>query len=153
MNDTGLLLGLLADQQRSKGVRLPFLGHDCSTSTAPAVFALRYNCPLHTAICYRTGLAKWRIEVGDEIPTRENGQPRPIADIMRDVNRAFESRRAPRSGQLVLGPPPLESREAEANAKWRWRIEDGKPRAIQPNLPASASAGFWFAERTGWATP
>jgi KDO2-lipid IV(A) lauroyltransferase len=89
MNDTGLLLGLLADQS-SKGVRVPFLGHDCDTSTAPAIFALRYNCPLHTAICYRIGLAKWRIEVGDEIPTRENGESRPITDIMRDVNRMFE---------------------------------------------------------------
>ena len=89
MNDTGLLLGLLADQS-SRGVRIPFLGHDCDTSTAPAVFALRYNCPLHTAICYRIGLAKWRVEVGDEIPTRENGRARPIADIMLDVNHAFE---------------------------------------------------------------
>ncbi len=89
MNDTGLLLGLLADQS-SKGVRIPFLGHDCDTSTAPAVFALRYNCPLHTAICYRIGLAKWRVEAGNEIPTRQNGQARPIADIMRDVNLAFE---------------------------------------------------------------
>ena len=90
MNDTGLLLGLLADQS-SKGVRVPFLGHDCYTSTAPAVFALRYKCPLHTAICYRIGLAKWRIEVGDEIPTRENGHARPIRDIMLDVNRTFEA--------------------------------------------------------------
>jgi lauroyl/myristoyl acyltransferase len=89
MNGTGLLLGLLADQS-SKGVRLPFLGHDCDTSTAPAVFALRYNCPLHTAICYRIGLANWRIEVGDEIPTRENGHTRSIVAIMGDVNRAFE---------------------------------------------------------------
>jgi len=89
MSDTGLLLGLLADQS-SKGVRIPFLGHDCDTSTATAVFALRYNCPLHTAICYRISLANWRIEVGDEIPTRENGTPRSTAAIMRDVNRAFE---------------------------------------------------------------
>lgn len=89
MNDTGLLLGLLADQS-SKGVRIPFLGHDCNTSTAPAVFALRYNCPLHTAVCYRTGLANWRIEVGDEIPTRENGRARSSEEIMRDVSRAFE---------------------------------------------------------------
>jgi KDO2-lipid IV(A) lauroyltransferase len=89
MNGTGLLLGLLADQS-SKGVRIPFLGHDCDTSTAPAVFALRYHCPLHTAICYRIGLARWRIEVGDEIPARDNGRARPVAEIMREVNRAFE---------------------------------------------------------------
>jgi KDO2-lipid IV(A) lauroyltransferase len=89
MSEAGLLLGLLADQS-SKGVRIPFLGHDCDTSTASAVFALRYHCPLHTAICYRIGLANWRIEVGAEIPTRENGVPRSTAAIMGDVNRAFE---------------------------------------------------------------
>jgi lauroyl/myristoyl acyltransferase len=91
MSDTGLLLGLLADHHAGRnGLRLPFLGHECSTSAAPAIFTLRYNCPLHTAICYRVGLAKWRIEGGDEIPTRENGHARSTAEIMRDVNHAFE---------------------------------------------------------------
>lgn len=91
MSDTGLLLGLLADQRAVRGgVLVPFLGHECLTSAAPAVLALRYRCPLHTAICYRVGLARWRIEVGDEIPTRVNGEPRPTAEIMREVNRAFE---------------------------------------------------------------
>jgi KDO2-lipid IV(A) lauroyltransferase len=91
MSDTGLLLGLLADQHAGRnGLRLPFLGHECSTSAATAIFALRYNCPLHTSICYRVGLAKWRIEVGDEIPTRKNGRARSTEEIMRDVNRAFE---------------------------------------------------------------
>jgi lauroyl/myristoyl acyltransferase len=91
MSDTGLLLGLLADQHAGRrGLRLPFLGHDCSTSAAPAVFALRYNCPLHTAICYRIGLANWRIDVGEEIPTRITGAARSTEDIMRDVNAAFE---------------------------------------------------------------
>ena len=91
MSDTGLLLGLLADQSEGRGgLRLPFLGHDCFTSPAPAILALRYNCPLHTAICYRTALAHWEIEVGDEIPTRENGHQRSKEAIMRDVNRAFE---------------------------------------------------------------
>ncbi len=92
MSDTGLLLGLLADQHAGRnGLRLPFLGHECSTSPAPAIFALRYNCPLHTAICYRTGLAKWLIEVGEEIPTRVNGVARSTADIMLDVNQVFEA--------------------------------------------------------------
>ena len=90
--ETGLLLGLLADQHEGRGgLRLPFLGHDCMTSAATAIFALRYHAPLHTAICYRTALAQWEIEVGDEIPTRENGAPRSTAAIMLDVNRAFEA--------------------------------------------------------------
>lgn len=87
-----ILLGFLADQHAGQnGYRIPFLGHDCSTSTAPAVYALRYDCPLFTAICYRAGLARWRIETGDEIPTREQGRPRSPMDIMRDVHRAFEA--------------------------------------------------------------
>ena len=91
MADTGLLLGLLSDQRVAKGgLRLPFLGQECNTSSAPAVFALRYHCPLHTGICYRVGLACWQIEAGEEIPTRANGQARSTRDIMLDVNRAFE---------------------------------------------------------------
>ena len=92
MADTGLLLGLLADQHAGKGGRrIPFFGRDCSTNIAPAVFALRYHCPLHTSICYRVGLGRWQIEAGDEIPTRENGLPRTPETIMRDVNRVFEA--------------------------------------------------------------
>jgi lauroyl/myristoyl acyltransferase len=91
LSQPGLLLGLLADQHGgNSGLRFPFLGHDCSTSPAPAVFALRYHCALHTGICYRIGLARWRIEGGPEIPTHENGAPRDFEAVMRDVNRAFE---------------------------------------------------------------
>jgi KDO2-lipid IV(A) lauroyltransferase len=90
MNQGGIILGLLADQS-SKGLRAPFLGHDCNTGLAPAVLALRYNADLYTGFCYRTALARWRIELGDLIPTHEGGKPRSSDDIMRDVNRAFET--------------------------------------------------------------
>ena len=92
MRETGLLLGLLADQHAGDGgLRLPFFGRECSSSAAPAIFALRYHCPLHTAVCYRVGPARWRIEVGDEIPTFEHGRPRSTAAITLDINRAFEA--------------------------------------------------------------
>ena len=69
MNKPGVMLGLLSDQHAgNSGLRLPFLGHDCSTSAALAIFALRYHCSLRTGICYRVGLAQWRIEAGEEIP-------------------------------------------------------------------------------------
>ena len=87
----GFLLGLLVDQHAGRqGVRIPFLGHDCSTTTSAAIFALRYRCPLQPAICYRTGLGQWRIEAGEEIPTRDARGPRTVEAIMRDVNAAFE---------------------------------------------------------------
>jgi lauroyl/myristoyl acyltransferase len=92
MNSTGLLLGLLADQHAGRSaVQIPFFGYPCATGTSPAVFAKRYHCPLYTGICYRIGLARWRIEAGDEIPIRENGQFRSTEAIMLDVNRAFEA--------------------------------------------------------------
>jgi len=85
-----IILGLLADQSTS-GLRAPFLGHDCSTTLAPAVFALRYHCELTTAFCFRVAPAKWRIEIGEAIPTHENSRPRDSGDIMHDVNRSFEA--------------------------------------------------------------
>jgi lauroyl/myristoyl acyltransferase len=89
MGRRGVLLGLLGDQS-SQGARLPFLGHDCNTGLAIAVFALRYDCELFPIICYRTALAKWRLEVVEQIPIRENDHPRPSEAIMRDVNLVFE---------------------------------------------------------------
>ncbi len=92
MNQPGILLGLFTDQHAGdRGARLPFFGRDCSTSVAPGVLALRYNCALFTAICYRTAPGRWRIEVGDEIPTHINGQPRSTEDMARDINHAFEA--------------------------------------------------------------
>jgi KDO2-lipid IV(A) lauroyltransferase len=85
----GIILGLLADQS-SKGLRSPFLGHDCDTGLAPAVLALRYHTELYTAFCFRVASAKWRVELGQKISTHANGHPRPSEEIMRDVNRSFE---------------------------------------------------------------
>lgn len=92
MTQPGMLLGLLVDQHAGKsGVWVPFFGKECCTNTGPAVFALRYNCKLFTGFCFRTGLAQWRLEAGDEIPTHEDGKPRPIAAITTDINRSFEA--------------------------------------------------------------
>ena len=92
MNRPGMMLGLLCDQTAGRhGLQLPFLGHNASTSPAVALFALRYKCPLYTAICYRVDLAKWRIEAGAQIPTHESGEPRSTEAIMLDVNAALEA--------------------------------------------------------------
>ena len=69
---------------------MPFLGHDCNTSTAPAVFALRYHCLCTRLFAFAPAWRNWRIEIGEEIPTQENGEPRSVAAIMRDVNLALE---------------------------------------------------------------
>ena len=121
----GVLLGLLADQHAGNGgLWIPFLGHDCSTSAAPAVFALRYNAPLFTAIIYRVSLGRWRAEVGDEIPTRVDGKPRASREIALDMNRAFE--------KAVRRDP--------ANWFWvhqRWKV---RPRALRSDASGEDEA-------------
>jgi KDO2-lipid IV(A) lauroyltransferase len=121
MNQPGVMLGLLSDQSAGT-MRVPFLGHDCSTTAAPAVFALRYHCVLVTGICYRVGLACWRIEAGADIPTHENGQARSTAAIMGDVNRAFEA--------AVRRDP----------ANWFWVHRRWKPARSEAGVPP-ANAG------------
>jgi len=112
-----LVLGFLSDQHAGdRGLPVPFLGETCSTTAAPAIFALRYNCPLLVAVCYRTAPGKWRIEVGPEIPTHADGQPRPIIEITRDINRAFET--------AVRRDP----------ANWFWVHERWKPGKYRKNL-------------------
>jgi lauroyl/myristoyl acyltransferase len=141
MRQPGVILGLLSDQHAgTRGLRLPFFGHDCSTSPAPAVFALRYNCALYTGVCYRVGLGRWRIEAGAEIPTCDNGQPRPIPAIMRDVNRAFEAavRRDPANWFWV-------------HNRWKLQRQDAKLQpAPSPNLsvgPAAVKDSVSMGER------
>jgi Kdo2-lipid IVA lauroyltransferase/acyltransferase len=120
MNGSGVIMGFLSDQSGGT-VRGPFLGHECATTAAPAIFAQRYHCVLLTAICYRVGLAQWRIEVGAEIPTHENGEPRSAAAIINDVNRTFEAavRRDPANWFWVhrrWKPAPPEARVSPAPA-------------------------------------
>ena len=92
LHQGGLMLGLLADQYGGvKGLNVPLMGTESSTGVAPALFALRYDCPLFTSICYRIAPGKWRIEIGDAIPTHENGEARTTEAIMHDVNRAFDA--------------------------------------------------------------
>ncbi|MBI5384645.1 MAG: hypothetical protein HZA90_08135 [Verrucomicrobia bacterium] len=116
----GLLVGLLSDQHAGRaGLWLPFFGRECSTLAAPAIFALRYKLPLHTAICFRAGLARWRIEIGDEIPTHAEGRRRALEEIMSDVNQAFE----------------FAIRRDPANWFWvhrRWKTEPVRPRPTAP---------------------
>ncbi len=125
LREQNVILGLLADQHSGDhGLRLPFLGHDCNTSKAPAVFALRFNVPLFAAVCFRTRIGHWRIEVSDEIPTSKNGEPRSLEAIMLDVNQYFEQavRRDPanwfwvhnrwKQSKLVKSPKAA-SRQAE----------------------------------------
>lgn len=129
MNHPGMMVGLLSDQHAGRGgLWLPFFGRECSTLAAPAIFALRYKMPLHVAICYRVGLARWRIEIGDEIPVRLNGRRRSVEELMTHVNQELE--------RAIRRDP--------ANWFWvhrRWKTEKVRPRpAASAHVTDSAEA-------------
>ena len=91
MSQAGVLLGLLSDQNAGKrGLFLDFMGHKCSTTSAPAVYALRYKCRLFVGICYRQRLGSWHIDLAQEIPTHSAGKVRSLAAIMQEVNLHLE---------------------------------------------------------------
>jgi lipopolysaccharide heptosyltransferase II len=146
MSEGGMMLGLLADQHAgSRGVWAPFLGRMCSTTAAPAVLALRYNSPLFTAICYRVALGRWRVEVGQEIPTRESGRPRPPEAITRDLIQALESavRRDPANWFWVHdrwkpggSAPPSQPSEAVAQDEPAIELAADAPAAAAPRVIA-----------------
>ncbi len=138
MNQPGVMLGLLADQHAGpRGLRLPFLGAECSTSAAPALFAQRYSAALYPGICYRLGLAQWRIQGGPRIPTHDaDGKPRSPRQIMLEVNRAFEAA----------------VREDPANWFWvhnRWKDRHGNP----PGHHVASTGAVERAEQAGQGSP
>lgn len=115
MSQGGLLLTLAADQaDRSGGIELPFMGYYAWTTRAPVVLAMRYKCALFVPICYRVGLGKWTVEIGDPIRMEENGKRRSVEAILRDVNAALE----------------VAVRRDPANWFWvhnRWKTKGGIP--------------------------
>jgi lauroyl/myristoyl acyltransferase len=89
----GVMLTLFCDQSdRQHGLELPFLGRPAFTNRAPAVMAVRYDCALFAPICYRVGLGRYRIELGEPIPTTNpDGTRRSCEAITRDINTAHEA--------------------------------------------------------------
>ena len=88
----GAVIGLVSDRDLvGNGIEVEFFGEKTTLPGGAATLALRYDAQLFTAICYRTGLAKWRIDCGKSIPTRINGVPRSSEDIMLDMNRELET--------------------------------------------------------------
>lgn len=120
MAEGGKLLILASDQaDRSGGLELPFLGYYAWTTRAPVILAMRYKCVIFVPICYRVGLGKWVLEIGEPLRMEENGKRRGVEDLMRDINIKLEEgvRRDP------------------ANWFWvhnRWKTKKGQPlRAVE----------------------
>lgn len=81
------IVGVLVDQHAGDGgMWTPFFGHLASTSTLAATLALRTDAAVIPVAIHTTGLARWTVEVGAEIPWKQDAPEQLTADI----NRALE---------------------------------------------------------------
>lgn len=130
MREGRAMLGLLADQHAGdKGLWLPFFGHPCSCSAAPALFASRYNATIVVGICFRIGLARWRVEIVGDVDTfNPDGTRRTAEAITSDINRHYEAaiRRDPANWFWV-------HRRWKPISRWQAQIESGEKPTESPS--------------------
>jgi heptosyltransferase II len=83
----GGMLGVLIDQHAGdKGVWTPFFGRLASTTPFPAVLAKKTGAALMPVSIVTSGIARWRVEVDDFIPSREAS----TAEITSRINLSLE---------------------------------------------------------------
>ena len=153
MNRPAIILGLLTDQHGGDhGLRLPFLGHDCSTTRrrrfSPCVTIANFTPPFATASGWRNGGSNW----AKKFPRTKTASRVRSQDIMRDVNRAFETavRRDPANWFWVhhrWKPAPKKSRVESRKSKAR-RTYHEFPRSAR--LQTARSAPRILVRGTNW---
>jgi heptosyltransferase-2 len=83
----GGMLGILIDQHAGdKGIWTPFFGRLASTTPFPAVLAKKTGAALMPVSIVTSGIARWRIEVDDFIPT----EGASTAEITARINLSLE---------------------------------------------------------------
>jgi KDO2-lipid IV(A) lauroyltransferase len=82
---------LFDENARSRGIKLPFLGHPASTYKGPAFFALRTGCPIVCAYFIRQASGKHRLIIERIIePARTGNLEEDIITVMTEMNRSLE---------------------------------------------------------------
>lgn len=90
----GGLVGILVDQHAGdQGLWAPFFGKLASTSPLAASLACRTGAELVPVSIYTTGLARWRVEIGESIPHTDGPDVAAAAinvDLERNIRRSPE---------------------------------------------------------------
>ena len=93
----GAHIALLADISWLGGVRLPFMGHECTNTTGPAVLSILASVPIVPVGIYRLAPFRHRICFFPPLPLPEERNRLRRAELLTlEVNRALEKVIAPR---------------------------------------------------------
>jgi lauroyl/myristoyl acyltransferase len=118
LREGGMALGILSDHHAGGGgIPSDFLGHACSATPAPVVLAMRYKADLYSAVVYRTSLAHWLIDIGPQIPLRNEKRLRAVGDVTQEIQNLL--------GEAVRRDP----------ANWFWVHNRWRP--VRPASPVS----------------
>lgn len=87
----GGTIGLLVDQKLNDGIPVPFFGAEAMTTPAPAMFALRFRCPLLMVRIERLHGAHFRLTVAPPLELPDSGDRNAdIAQVTHSINRTLE---------------------------------------------------------------
>ncbi len=87
----GESLGMLVDQKLGDGIAAPFFGRDAMTAPAPALFALKFGCPLVPVRVERLGGARFRITIYPPIDVPRTGDRKAdVAATTARINAVLE---------------------------------------------------------------
>ena len=93
----GAHIALLADISWLGGVRLPFMGHECTNTTGPAVLSILASVPIVPVGIYRLAPFRHRVRFFPPLPVPEERNRLRRAELLTlEVNRALEEIIAPR---------------------------------------------------------
>ncbi len=89
----GKFIAMLVDQRMMEGLAVPFLGRPAMTNHAPALLALKFDCPLIPAWIERTGRARYVLHVEEPIALPRTGDlQQDVAALTSAVNGFLETR-------------------------------------------------------------
>jgi KDO2-lipid IV(A) lauroyltransferase len=90
-------IALLSDISWSGGIVLPFMGHDCTHATGPAILAMLASVPLVPITIYRKGPFRHAVEVFPPLPVpEESDRLRKVTLLTSSIAAAIETMIAPR---------------------------------------------------------
>ena len=93
----GAQIALLADISWLDGVKLPFMGHECTNTTGPAVISMLASVPVIPVGIYRTSPFRHQVRFFPPLPVPDTRDRRRRAELLTlEINRALEEIVAPR---------------------------------------------------------
>ena len=90
LNSKGGHIGMLIDQKMNDGVSTKFFGKSVKSPSAIAKFALKYNCPIIPAVCFRENATNFKISYAKPISPNELKKIGNEKEIMNHLNKYVE---------------------------------------------------------------